>query len=397
MAKTTTRLRRLVLVLVVAVAWRPRVLLAQADCGGGVAGILSSDGTTCCLEACGLCGGSGCSDVEGTLDTDCCVNDIRGTDRTCDVVNDVVAPCTIDPDNPLETPAPTPAPTAEATLAPTVAPVVEPTAAPVAVPVRTPAPVPASIGDPDDPLPGSISTCENGYPGFQTQEACCSEFCGQCGGAGCGALGSADCCYDNIINGDRVCSVTAFEAPCIVIPFTPSPLPDGHTRAPLADPTPAPSLAPAVPTPAPVAPVAAPVTEDPLPREIEEPTAAPNGLELTPAPTVEGCAAGLEGFQHGVVCCPLECGQCGGSGCHNLPGGATACCSDVILAGGVRCNGTDVVAPCIIGSVDDVDGAANDETSAACKIWIGGEGRPRKGGVALAVVGLAGAVAALLF
>lgn len=27
----------------------------------------------------------------------------------------------------------------------------------------------------------AISTCENGYPGFQTQEACCSEFCGQCG------------------------------------------------------------------------------------------------------------------------------------------------------------------------------------------------------------------------
>lgn len=26
------------------------------------------------------------------------------------------------------------------------------------------------------------STCENGYPGWQTNEACCSEFCGQCGG-----------------------------------------------------------------------------------------------------------------------------------------------------------------------------------------------------------------------
>ena len=33
-----------------------------------MAGILSDDGTTCCLEACGQCGGSGCGDVEGTCE-----------------------------------------------------------------------------------------------------------------------------------------------------------------------------------------------------------------------------------------------------------------------------------------------------------------------------------------
>eukprot|EP00752_Nemacystus_decipiens_P011233 g9983.t1 len=450
----TARSRRLVIALAVAVmASTPSRVLA--DCGGGLAGILSDDGTTCCVEACGQCGGEGCGDVEGLLDTDCCVNDIGESGRTCGV-DGTVAPCAIDPNFPLATPAPaaaTSAPAAATTdpITATQAPVVAPTAAPVAAaqttaPVaaaQTAAPVQAPIADPDDPAPGSISTCENGYPGFQTNEACCSEFCGQCGGDGCGALGSADCCHDNIIAGDRICEVNAFEAPCIIVDITPAPLAEGETLAPLPAPTPPPS-----PVPVTTAPVAAPVMEAtqapvmaapsptaaPVSREIDPPTpapvaggvgtnapsantpgtnapgtnapvtAAPVEPAATPAPTAKVCAEGLEGFRHGIVCCPLECGQCGGTGCESLPGGETACCSDVILIQGQMCNATAaIVAPCIIGTVDDVEGAADaEEASSACSVRIsgsrgaGGGGVARRGGAALTVAGLAAAVAGLL-
>lgn len=33
-------------------------------------GILSDDGTTCCIVDCGLCGGVGCADVEGVGERD---------------------------------------------------------------------------------------------------------------------------------------------------------------------------------------------------------------------------------------------------------------------------------------------------------------------------------------
>lgn len=57
------------------------------------------------------------------------------------------------------------------------------------------------------------------------------------------------------------------------------------------------------------------------------------------------CAAISFGVEHNSIIY-----RCGGSGCDNLPGGAAACCSDVVLIEGARCNGTEVVAPCIIGS-----------------------------------------------
>ena len=34
-----------------------------------------------------------------------------------------------------------------------------------------------------------------------------------------------------------------------------------------------------------------------------------------------------------TVCCPLECGQCGGGGCANAPGGAKECCHEDIMHG----------------------------------------------------------------
>ena len=86
-------------------------------------------------------------------------------------------------------------------------------------------------------------------------------------------------------------------------------------------------------------------------------------------PADETCSNDLPGFQHGVVCCPLSCGQCGGSGCENIAGteGASDCCSDVILTGGVMCDSTavvPVVAPCVIGTgtADRVNGSVRGRT-----------------------------------
>ncbi|CAN0172840.1 unnamed protein product [Pylaiella littoralis] len=432
--RTGWRLRRLMLLPVVALAWGPSSLMAQEEeCPNGLEGILSNDGTTCCLLACGLCGGEGCSDVEGTETTDCCVNSIEESNRTCGV-NGVVAPCTIDPTSTTEAPTPTPAPApgtptaqpaakmappAAATGAPalTAAPDAKPTVAPDPAPTSKPTAAAPTLA----PTAEASSTCSNGYPGWESDGACCSQFCGQCGGSGCGALGSADCCIENIVTGDLICGVNAFEAPCLIVEVTPAPLAAGETSAPVPPPT----AAPVAPTAAPVAassPTLAPVlAATPAPevsREIPGPTAAPvagdgnggaaateapagggapaaaaateapvGGVVGTPAPAAEECSEGIEGFRFGAVCCALACGQCGGSGCELIVGtnGASDCCFDTILREGELCSDT-VDPPCILGSVDEGTGATDDASVAySLRISRKGEG----GGVASAVTGLA--------
>ncbi|CBJ28012.1 hypothetical protein Esi_0089_0053 [Ectocarpus siliculosus] len=442
-----------------------------------------------------MCGGSGCSDVDGTRGSECCVDHILDSDVTCGV-DDGVAPCIVDPDiitTPSAAEAATPAPTAvegatpapaapaagtatpsmtttapgptatpsmtapAATATPSMTPT--PTAAPaapttstiapsstsptesltataqpaavvVAAPsaqpsVATPAAAAATASPvagsftPVAPVAGATSNCENGYAGWQNNEACCSEFCGQCGGSGCGELGSATCCFDNIINAGKVCGVDVLEAPCIIINFTPAPLAEGETAAPLPAPTsPAPATAapataapftvsPDTAAPAPAAPVAeteapsppAPVaTESPVSRGgVGTPTSSPGGSEApqesvapsvappvgggvgtTPAPSTPECADGIEGFRHGVACCSVSCGQCGGTGCEYLEGGALECCSHDVLTTNSSCSETGE-APCVLGPVSEVDGAADADTTtssgrAANRIAGGGRG-----------------------
>ncbi|CAM9541040.1 unnamed protein product, partial [Ectocarpus sp. 8 AP-2014] len=516
------RLPRLVALLAVALAWwSPSSMLVEAECADGLEGILSSNEEACCIVACGMCGGSGCSDVEDTNGgSDCCVDDILDSDVTCGV-DDGVAPCIVDPDiittpsaAEAATPAPTavegatpapaapaagtatpsmtttapgptavegatpapavpaagtatpsmtttapgptaptaptapaapaagtatpsmtttaPGPTAPATTttiapsstSPTVsltttaqpapaavvvaAPSAQPSVATPTAAVATASPVAGSF-TPVAPVAGASSNCENGYAGWQSNEACCSEFCGQCGGSGCGELGSATCCFDNIINAGLVCGVDVLEAPCIIINFTPAPLAEGETAAPLPAPTsPAPATAapataapftvspdtaaPAAPAPAaPAAPAAeteapstpAPVaTESPVsrggvgvptpspggseaPQESVAPSVAPpvgGGVGTTPAPSAPECDDRIEGFRHGVACCSVSCGQCGGAGCENLEGGASECCSHDVLATNILCSDTGV-APCVLGPVSEVDGAADADTT----------------------------------
>ncbi|CAM9625033.1 unnamed protein product [Ectocarpus sp. 8 AP-2014] len=71
--------------------------------------------------------------------------------------------------------------------------------------------------------------------------------------------------------------------------------------------------------------------------------------------TVLTCSNGLEGIDgpNGGVCCPLECGLCGGVGCSQFGSasvlGSESCCVTGIKAGDVYCDETNE-APCTIGS-----------------------------------------------
>ncbi|CAN0410953.1 unnamed protein product, partial [Laminaria digitata] len=45
------------------------------------------------------------------------------------------------------------------------------------------------------------------------------------------------------------------------------------------------------------------------------------------------------------ICCELQCGTCGGSGCRNRPGGTDGCCIGTITDSGVMCSDSNE-APC---------------------------------------------------
>ena len=59
-----------------------------------------------------------------------------------------------------------------------------------------------------------------------------------------------------------------------------------------------------------------------------------------------GASEDFPGYEASGVCCPVSCGQCGGPGCSDLPGGKDCCTSD-IMARNVFCFDAGA-APCII-------------------------------------------------
>ena len=63
------------------------------------------------------------------------------------------------------------------------------------------------------------------------------------------------------------------------------------------------------------------------------------------------CATGIQGRQKswGYVCCPQECGTCGGSGCSSR-GGATECCGGAIKTAQKSCSTN--AAPCVVTVAD---------------------------------------------
>jgi len=48
----------------------------------------------------------------------------------------------------------------------------------------------------------------------------------------------------------------------------------------------------------------------------------------------------------GDACCPISCGQCGGTGCFNLPGGRENCCTSYVHRANLSCNTHDP--PCVV-------------------------------------------------
>ncbi|CAM9196305.1 unnamed protein product [Ectocarpus sp. 13 AM-2016] len=107
-----------------------------------------------------------------------------------------------------------------------------------------------------------------------------------------------------------------------------------------------------------------PTTESPM---TESPTMEPTP-EPTPEPgTGDTCSDGIEGIDgNGVVCCPLGCGQCGGTGCSSA-GAANGLNSGSCCGGGIKYNGDYCddtgEAPCIYGSApeNDDDEGGDDE------------------------------------
>ncbi|CAB1098365.1 unnamed protein product [Ectocarpus sp. CCAP 1310/34] len=200
----------------------------------------------------------------------------------------------------VNTPGPIPEPTAPTPLPTSTTPTPSPTPTPSSTlpqaptPALTPVPTPA-------PTPSSARTCSNGLEGIDANGVvCCPLACGQCGGTGCNTSGAAfgldgsSCCGGGVKASDEYCDETN-EAPCII------------------------------------------------------------GSRPTPSPTsANTCSNGLEGIDgNGVVCCPLGCGQCGGTGCNTSGAAAgldgSSCCGGSIKASGKYCDETND-APCIIGS-----------------------------------------------
>lgn len=344
---------------VLASAWLMPSSFVLAECTGGYPG--HEAGGVCCFEGCGTCGGSGCSDIEDTRgDEDCCINAIRENGIICGV-NRAIPPCIL----PM-TPAPAPAglnpvvsvaPSLSARV--TSSPILPvPTGKPSVTIVPT-APTMAPMLATKAPVvpPLQSSTCENGIVGHQSSNICCALACGRCGGSDCGIIpntgGAASCCVDTI----RESGVTCGVAPCIISPtpaITPSPTKGAPPVAP-------PSLVTQAPLVGISKPTIAPVSNEEGDREVSA-TPAPSadvaiGSSSAPVSDSSGseCSNGQPGHQHGVVCCPIECGQCGGSGCETIDGtvGASDCCSDVVLGAQMFCNST-VAPPCIIGTADEV-------------------------------------------
>ena len=48
----------------------------------------------------------------------------------------------------------------------------------------------------------------------------------------------------------------------------------------------------------------------------------------------------FNGIVSNNVCCDQSCGQCGGTGCDNLPGGSSKCCRGTITNSGIICQTT---------------------------------------------------------
>uniref|UniRef100_A0A7S4N5U2 Uncharacterized protein n=1 Tax=Odontella aurita TaxID=265563 RepID=A0A7S4N5U2_9STRA len=81
------------------------------------------------------------------------------------------------------------------------------------------------------------------------------------------------------------------------------------------------------------------------------------------------------GLRNGIACCAAMCGdQCGGSGCSQRPGGASACCANTVKDEGFPCVMGE--APCVMADPTCSSGiqSSNDACCAASCGTCGGRG-----------------------
>ena len=134
--------------------------------------------------------------------------------------------------------------------------------------------------------------------GIISGNSCCPSECGQCGGPGCGSSpgGANDCCESSIRDSGLFCDFN--DAPCIIHP------------------------------------------------NFQEDPSIPNDHDPIPDPSCEfGISA--NGINGNDVCCEIECGICGGSGCSErsfVTG--SICCGVPISESEISCD--EYGAPCII-------------------------------------------------
>jgi hypothetical protein len=67
---------------------------------------------------------------------------------------------------------------------------------------------------------------------------------------------------------------------------------------------------------------------------------------LSNADPIDAAEGECAGISSGTACCPESCGQCGGTGCSQFPGGASQCCTGNILEAGLSC--ADYEPPCVV-------------------------------------------------
>ncbi|CAN0227801.1 unnamed protein product [Scytosiphon promiscuus] len=140
--------------------------LAPSTCSGGIPGVQSTSLDVCCTEACGTCGGPGCTPANTSSLTagDCCATEIVEAGVYCS--DSGAAPCIL-----------------------------------------------STVAASND------SVCDNGQTGVQDPDTdvCCPLECGDfCGGDGCGTIPGVDasqCCAAAIMESGIVCG-EGVDAPC---------------------------------------------------------------------------------------------------------------------------------------------------------------------------------------
>lgn len=259
--------------------------VADPLCLTGIKGT-RSQGSVCCTQSCGRCGGSMCAKLPGGVDN-CCIPKILDSSKTCDKN---LPPCVIVPA--------TPTPTATVSVSPTTS------ATSSKTPTVSPSPLTA------DPR------CVTGiFASRSFGSVCCLASCGRCGGSNCATRpgGVGGCCIPRILQNAPSC-LNALP-PCVIT--SPSPTPSVTA-----------TMSPTVTATSSVTPT---------------PTPSPTGAD--PA-----CDFGIIGSSPnlGTVCCTTRCGTCGGPFCGTRPGGVSECCISRIIRTQPLCS--NAVAPCVISA-----------------------------------------------